>query len=224
MPPADEIRGETCWPTTLFHRQWREHDAEAPALITFLRQLRADANAAIVSGVAERSKSPYGLFESRFDLFAQSHPGLAKLANFIGQTLAAVVSSLEQGRVAPEQLQLMIAESWFHISNDGGFHDAHHHHNCSWCGIYYLQVGDATFEPGRMPNGGSRFYSPLVLGGGYRDAGNRYLPEEIDIPVRDGLLVLFPSHLQHSGLPYRGREDRVVIAFNARVFLKNPAA
>ena len=82
-----------------------------------------------------------------------------------------------------------------------------------------MQIGDSgPAQSGGAPNGGSRFYTPLQLG--YRDWGNRYLVEEIDVPVEDGLLVLFPSHLRHSGLPYRGSRDRIVIAFNARVFLK----
>lgn len=68
------------------------------------------------------------------------------------------------------------------------------------------------------PNGGSRFYSPIPLG--YRDFGNRYLFEEMDAPIQDGLLILFPSYLRHSGLPYHGTRDRIVIAFNARIFLK----
>jgi hypothetical protein len=36
-------------------------------------------------------------------------------------------------------------------------------------------------------------------------------------------LLLFPAYLWHSGLPYRGEEDRIVLAFNARVFVKPEA-
>jgi len=34
------------------------------------------------------------------------------------------------------------------------------------------------------------------------------------------MLLLFPSFLRHSALPYTGREDRVVIAFNTRSTLR----
>jgi len=40
------------------------------------------------------------------------------------------------------------------------------------------------------------------------------------VPLEDGLLVLFPSYLLHSGLPYRGGKDRVLIAFNAQVHIR----
>ena len=116
---------------------------------------------------------------------------------------------------------MTIVDSWYHITNAGGFHDAHFHHGCSWCGIYYVRVGDSGTRPsGGAPNGGSRFYCPLTCGGQYRDFGNRYLGGTLDMPVEDGLLVIFPSFLLHSGLPYQGAQDRIVIAFNARVHVR----
>ena len=44
--------------------------------------------------------------------------------------------------------------------------------------------------------------------------------EQGDVPLEDGLLMLFPSYLLHSGLPYRGGQDRVLIAFNAHVHIR----
>ncbi|QEL17929.1 putative 2OG-Fe(II) oxygenase [Limnoglobus roseus] len=214
-----DLTAEMCWPTVFFHRRWAEHPLEAPRLLAFLCEQRAAQPTNIASGVAVRAKSPAGIYESNFDLFTKPNPGLAKLLGFISQSLAAAVCHVEGGRVQPQELDLAVVESWFHITNRGGFHDAHLHPNCSWCGIYYLQVGDSgPAHGGGAPNGGTRFYTPLTLG--YRDAGNAYLFEELDAPIEDGMLVLFPSHLRHSGLPYEGTRDRVVIAFNARVFRK----
>jgi hypothetical protein len=31
-----------------------------------------------------------------------------------------------------------------------------------------------------------------------------------------GTLVLFPAYLLHSGLPYKGDRDRVILSFNSR--------
>jgi hypothetical protein len=50
------------------------------------------------------------------------------------------------------------------------------------------------------------------------------LSSSIDAPIENGLLLLFPSYLLHSGLPYSGQEDRVVIAFNAKVFLRSSSS
>ncbi|HZZ78808.1 MAG TPA: putative 2OG-Fe(II) oxygenase [Gemmataceae bacterium] len=214
-----DLSAEMCWPTLFFHRRWRDHAAEAPALLEFLYSLQSLQPNPIASGVAVRAKSQAGLYESRFDLFTHQHPSLKKLLGFISQSLAGAVCHADGGRVQPQDLDMAIVESWFHITNRGGFHDAHLHPNCSWCGIYYVQVGDSgAAQAGGAPNGGTRFYSPFTIG--YRDVGNRYLFEELDTPIEDGMLVLFPSYLRHSGLPYAGRRDRVVIAFNARIFLK----
>ena len=50
--------------------------------------------------------------------------------------------------------------------------------------------------------------------------GNAYLSSNrIDITPTDGTLLLFPSYLLHSGMPYSGESDRVVIAFNSRTVL-----
>jgi uncharacterized protein (TIGR02466 family) len=221
MDPTSELVVKQFWPTTFYSRAWGEHAAEAPGIIEYLLRLREAEKDRIASGVAPGSKSSYGLFESRFDLFAGSHPGLNRLKAFIGQTVQLAVAHANGAQEEPRRLRVTVVDSWFHVTNDGGFHDAHFHGGCSWCGIYYLQVGDSgRRSDGGAPNGCNRFYSPLRAGGGFKDYGNRYLDfNYTDAPLRDGLLLLFPSYLMHSGLPYRGEKDRIVISFNSQVTL-----
>jgi uncharacterized protein (TIGR02466 family) len=209
------------WPTTLFSRLWADHAAEAPGLIQHLYRIRDAAPARIASGVAPAAKSASGLFESDFDLLDDDHSGLRRLRFFIQDTVSLAVWHVNGQSVPRTRLTIELVESWFHITNQGGFHDAHFHGGCSWCGIYCLQLGEAgPGPPGGAPNGGNRFYSPLRLGGAHIDYGNQYLEYSfIDPPLREGMLLLFPSYLLHSGLPYRGRQDRIVISFNSRVTL-----
>lgn len=217
-----DLRAKLLWPTTCFLRAWERHAQEAPQLIQHLYELQACQKTAIASGVAVGAKSRRGLYESTFDLLESPHPSLVALRAFIVDTVQQAVCRVNQAQVEPQRIVVEIVDSWFHITNHGGFHDAHFHGGCSWCGIYYVQVGDAGPGGGLgAPNGGSRFYSPLVRGGSYGDYGNRYLDQAycVDAPVRDGLLLLFPSYLWHSGLPYAGTLDRIVIAFNTRSFL-----
>ena len=209
------------WATQFYHRLWKDHPAESPALIAYLHELKAKETAVITGGPAGiNRRSSQGLFESHLDLKAPEPPGLPKLADFIYQSLQMVAAHVNGSRVDPRQLKVKIVNSRFHMSNDGGFHDAHHLPNCSWCGIYYLQLGEAGQRHGEgAPNGGSRFYSPLG-GGQYRDYGNQYLDMLcVDPPIRDGMLLLFPSYLWHSALPYRGQLDRIAITFNAQITL-----
>ncbi len=224
MSSAFEISVQTFWATHFFYRLWRDHAVEAPAMIDAMYDLKSQqAETNIASGVAAGAKSAAGLYESDFNLFDTEHPGLLKLKRFIEGTLQAVVAKINGAEVLPERIQVDITESWFHITNQGGFHDTHGHGQCSWCGIYYLQVGQMEGpNTGAAPNGGSRFYSPFGTGGRHFDYGNKYLTNcYVDPPVQDGALLLFPSYLQHSGLPYRGTLDRIVIAFNTQSYLRS---
>jgi uncharacterized protein (TIGR02466 family) len=217
MTLVDDLKPLQFWATPFYQRPWRDHPAEASGIISHLYDLRARETARIASGVAPAAKSASGLFESQFDLFADPHPGLAKFAAFADESVRSAVAHANGARVDSSRLKVTFPDSWFHITNDGGFHDAHFHGGCSWCGIYYLQAGDSGRGPERgAPNGGNRFYSPLAAGGGYKDYGNQYLDMTyVDPPPRDGLLILFPSYLLHCGLPYRGSRDRIVISFNS---------
>lgn len=215
------FRGVQAWPTMFFLRPWAEHAARREGIIAFLRGLQARQARPVASGVAEGMKSAQGLHEGSFDLLREPHESLTQLSRFIEETVAAAASIANGNEVPPDDLIVSIKDSWYHITNEAGFHDAHHHHGCSWCGIYYLEIGESGRLPGGgAPNGGSRFYCPFLTGGQFVDYGNRYLKGSLDMPIENGLLLLFPSYLLHSGLPYRGAEDRIVIAFNSQVHVR----
>jgi uncharacterized protein (TIGR02466 family) len=213
------------WATNFYAFPWADHGQVAPELIAYLYSLRDQQSQRVSSGVAVGAKSSYGLFESDFDLFAREHEGLAKLKAFIVDSVRRTVVHVNGGKHDPARVSVEIDDAWYHITNQGGYHDTHVHGGCSWCGVYYLQIGESGLRrEGGAPNGGSRFYSPLWRGGGYLDYGNSYLGANyIDPPIQDGLLLLFPSYLLHSGLPYTGTRDRIVIAFNSRSTLGPPA-
>ena len=227
-----DLGGRQSWPTMFFYRKWQHHPEEAPGIIEFLYRDRARARSAIASGVAPAAKSAHGLYESDFDLLRSDHAGVRRLGAWIEQTVGQAVCIANGNRVNPRQVRVEIPESWSHITNDGGFHDAHYHGDCSWCGIYYVRAGDAG--PAAGPGGGtvgaagngvSRFYSPIGTGGMFKDFGNAYLSSNrVDITPVEGMLLLFPSYLLHSGLPYSGGEDRVLIAFNSRSHLSEERA
>ena len=62
-------------------------------------------------------------------------------------------------------MQLELTGVWFQIQNGAAFHDIHTHGNCSWSGVYYVQIDppaqrQAHPELGAL-NGATRFYSPM---------------------------------------------------------------
>jgi uncharacterized protein (TIGR02466 family) len=222
MDVENDLGGKQVWPTMLFHRKWSAAAEETASIVQFLYELRSQRGGQIDSGVAMAAKAAHGLFETDFELFKSDHAGVRKLVAWCEESVRKAVSVANGQRWKPDDLRVEIPDAWAHITNDGGHHDAHYHGGCSWCGIFYLQAGDVTpTQPTAAGNGVSRFYSPLPTGGILPDVGNAYLSSNrIDITPVDGLLVLFPAYLLHSGLPYKGERDRVVIAFNSRTYVK----
>jgi len=217
-----ELRPRQFWPTTIFTRKYRDHATDAPKIIAHLFELKAAEVEPIASGVAPAMKSAHGLFESKLDIFERTeHPGLRRLVAFIESSVRQAVFQVNGRSVEPKRIRVEFKDSWFHITNSGGFHDAHTHGGCSWCGIYYLQVSNVPAQqPKYAPNGVNRFYAPVNTGGSFDDFGNLHLKNNIlDVPPIEGTLVLFPAYLMHSGLAYQGARDRVILSFNSAAWL-----
>jgi len=227
MRQQNRISIMEAWPATLFICDWAEHGQRAPRIVEHIRAQSEGSSKPIESGVAASSKSRDGLIESPLDVFATTtSEDIKALAGWIAQCVKAAVNKVNGGELAMERLQVRFTESWFHITNHGGFHDAHVHGNCSWCGIYYLKAGDPDVVPAdgtdSAGNGINRFYSHIPTGGYCADYGSKYLRRSnIDVQPIDGRMVLFPSFLLHSALPYRGAEDRMVFAFNTQTHVLN---
>lgn len=210
------------WATRFYAFRWPGHEDHAPRLVEHLYSLRDQQKANVESGIAKSAKSGEGIFEGDFDLLEQQHDSIQALRAFITKSLQYAVADVNGREVKPDRIDVEYRDSWYHITNDGGFHDAHVHGGCSWCGIYYVQIGDSGQKVGDgAPNGANRFYSPHWSGGSHNDYGNKYLSSVyVDPPIQDGMLLLFPSFLKHSALPYRGEQDRIIVSFNSRSRLK----
>lgn len=195
-PGEFELTQREFWTTTPFSRRYRDYDRDVPSIIEHLYQLKAAQTQNIASGVANAMKSKEGLFGSDFDLFkTKTHEPLKRLLVFIESSICRA-----------------------------SIHDAHYHGGCSWCGMFYLQISDVPDQqPDHAPNGINRFYAPRSSGGRLNDYGNHYLgSSSVDFPPSPGTLVLFPAYLLHSGLPYKGLKDLVLLAFNTASYLIDP--
>ena len=210
------------WPSTLFLCDWGAFDQHAEGLTKAIRAEAGTYSEPVASGIARSAKPAEGLIESPLQFFRTNQdPHVQALAQWCASNIKAAVSKMNGGEVPPERLQVEFCDSWFHITSTGGFHDAHVHGNCSWCGIFYLNAG----QSGEVPddganvagNGINRFYSPISSGGLMKDYGNAYLGRSyLDVEPKNGRLVLFPAFLLHSALPYQGKEDRIIVSFNSR--------
>ena len=214
--PAGNPNIISLWPTTLLAKRFAHYQKINPALLELFYQHR------------DREKPGSRAYASRDDLLSQYplHEELNELARFISQGIVEVAREANKGLWrGDEKVSVNITGLWFQISNDHAFHEMHVHGNCSWSGVYYVRSADcatsARSNPGRQPNGVTRFYGPHVehMAGGFGDYGNLYLHDNSwDSYPEDGKLCIFPSHIKHMPFPYDGEEDRVIVSFHAQVF------
>ena len=169
------------------------------------------------SNVAPSAKR--GLYESGFDFVTIPDPAVEALSHWIKDCLfKSAANANREYWPAGANINIEIHESWCHITRDGGYHDMHTHPGSSWSAIYYLDTGDMDAA---SKNGLNRFFCPY--NNMYIDAGTAWTSRNtsIDITAQEGMLIVFPSFIQHNALSYRGEKERYVISVNSKVSLAN---
>ena len=157
------------------------------------------------------SKIAFGLktnlIESKFDFFNHDVDIIKSTAYWIGDWLKKTINTIQMETI---DYRINFNESWYHITKTNGMHEPHIHPGCSWCGIYYIQSGNND-------SGYTVFENPIKST--YIDHGNLFLNNMniVRIKPEDGMLVVFPSYLNHYQALYKGVEDRIVVAFNSTI-------
>lgn len=216
-----QMKATMQWPTPLLELTNPNHGQIKSSLIDHCYAIERRAAEA---GAANADKAP--VFESRPDLFKPGEtPEVLAVRQFVVDALSQSFIHLFKIRnpevPPPGHITIDLSESWVQLMRDGGYADARYNANCSWCGLYYVDVGESSAAD--PANGVDRFFPPMGMG--YEDLGSMaYRQSPINVTPEDGKLILFPSYLQHSAVPYRGKKDRIVIAFNTRIFQRAPAA
>ena len=205
---------QSIWASHIYCFKDEKYSSKRAELTSHVYDLKNQGKTSGVTDIAKKN-----LFESKFDFFKSDLQAVQELKSFCEESLMHVVKDVNQyDDNFMNQLVPDIRESWTHITNNNGYHDAHKHLNTSWGGIYYLnaeECGEVVDEGGvlRM-NGTNRFYSPIQYF--CLDPSMQYLRHDAaDISPENGVLVIFPAYLLHSATPYIGKKDRVVVSFNS---------
>ncbi|MCL6526738.1 MAG: 2OG-Fe(II) oxygenase family protein [Thermaceae bacterium] len=213
MNPAVQL----LWPTPILVKRFEHSEAVNAELVRlFYQELEAQGG---MRG---------NVYSSRDDLLERySSPALQALFGFVSSSVFEVAQAMNAPlwkRLGTGKLQMHVVGAWFQIQNRYGFHDIHNHGNCSWSGVYYVQidpVGQRRQHPALgVLNGITRFYSQglNLLGGAHMDMGNAYMQQStFDVTPEEGVLVVFPSWLLHKAMPYDGEKDRIILSFNAQI-------
>ena len=208
------------WPTPIGLHRYAGAASLNPLLVAALGEGRAAQQ-------HQRGEQPGPFFASDDDLLHRVKlDGWQDFVGFIVSSLGETARQANRQAWAGQTLDLSvdIEGMWFQCSRDGAFHGVHTHGNCSWSGVYIVQI-DAPAQRVSHPvygqtNGVTRLYGPpfTTLGGAFVDVGNAYLqPPHQDIEPVPGQLLLFPSWLAHQALPYAGEQERIIISFNASI-------
>ena len=107
-----------------------------------------------------------------------------------------------------------LSNMWININKKGNYNTAHNHPGCIMSGVFWVKAPENC--------GNLRFLSPhsfaeCFLLQSFQDDDVRKkvnYSESMDFMPKDGVMILFPSHLQHLVESNESDEDRISIAFN----------
>ena len=108
--------------------------------------------------------------------------------------------------------------AWANVNRRGDFNNIHHHNDSGrafWSGVYYVAAGDETNSAG----GFLVFRNPSANGQIAKltrapESVRKYFSSELVIKPVSGLLLLFPSWLEHWVTPHCAEVPRISVAFN----------
>jgi len=104
---------------------------------------------------------------------------------------------------------LVLNEMWLNQNGPGDFNSPHVHPNSFLSGAYYVKMPDGGGDIEFTDPAPARLVSPYPS----KD-GNIHASPKIAYGVRTGMLLVFPSWLQHGVSPNKSQETRVSISFN----------
>lgn len=129
---------------------------------------------------------------------------LRPLMRAVEQAALAALTLLKVGHQGIE-----VTGSWINLSAPGAGHAIHAHPNNFLSGVYYAQTAEGADT--------INFHDPRVQAGVIRPPVQELTganTDQVVLRVRSGMLLLFPSWLQHSVDANRADIERISVSFN----------
>lgn len=140
----------------------------------------------------------------------QTDPGLhlqPELAGLVALIRSAVTELCDSLTLIHDGFE--ISACWANVTSSGYAHQRHMHPNNYLSGVYYVK----TCEGADCID----FHDPRRQVGLIAPPARKQTlanPDTYSLHVKEGMLLIFPSWLEHSVPAHRGRELRITIAFN----------
>ena len=142
----------------------------------------------------------YNLTESNNDFLKIKEEPIIKLKTWLLEKLVSAYSMIKI-----KSKEIVITESWFHVTKKGGFHNLHTHPDTPLGGIFYIDNGES--------DDGNIWINP-IFGYSHR-ISDKWCKSQFETKFKPGKLVLFPGWILHAAKPHKGKKNRIVIAFNS---------
>lgn len=133
-------------------------------------------------------------------------PGLRKLLQQQTLDFLAMMNGGTQPTGSPH------ITAWANVTRRGGFHRLHTHSTSMISGVFYVDTGRPDADDTDF-NGTITFLDPRIAVEMIQIPGNPF-GTKLKVDPKPGLMLLFPSWLQHFVDPFRGEGARISIAFN----------
>ena len=199
------------WPTLFGSFYNPNHFEIKDELINYIEEYKKNNPAGRKSG------ENFKLYESNYDLHLQKNEALNNLfKNFMVKSFFETAKEANKeylNLVEKSEIGVTFTDSWFIHYEKGGFVTPHSHGQCSWCCVYYLQIGKDSSKI----NGGTYFQKP-TQSRGTSDFGsyyNKFLHKNFE--PEEGKMYIWPNHIMHGSYPYEGDKDRIIISANAQI-------
>ena len=157
------------------------------------------------------------MFESRVDLFTWADPCVQELRTFMLESVFRVAMAASQ--TAREEFARLSLNNhtWFHITRHTGYFVAHNHALASWSAVYCVK--DGADAAGATRGGLLRLFDTRGGADAFLDPANQrlrppFIVGDLELQLRPGQLVVFPSYLFHRTLRYAGSGERISISFD----------
>lgn len=157
------------------------------------------------------------MFESRIDLFTWPEPCIQALRHFVLESVFRFAMAASATNAAEFARLRLNNHTWFHVTRNTGHFVSHNHALASWSAVYC--VSDGAAPAGASRGGLLRLFDPRVGADAFVDPANRDLRRpfgvgDLDLQLKPGQLVVFPSYLFHEVTPYHGDGARITVASN----------
>jgi uncharacterized protein (TIGR02466 family) len=148
-----------------------------------------------------------GAWKSRPDFFRWSELSseIAVLQGWILDGAGALIGHISNASAAADAP--MFIEGWAVVYRAGAYHKPHGHHDSAWSGVYYV----TTSEGSGSSEGAMELFDPRVAA--HAHEGEAW-EGTYQVNPEPGMLIVFPSWLQHWVRPVGGNSARICVAFN----------